>query len=165
MPLKKHKKSANNIEYITISINAMNVPENLKGLRTQFLSLHHFRPNDAKQILQNAIDTQSTIAIFEAQERNLKSIIFMLFSPINVLLMTPFIKPFKIGRVIFTYLIPILPLLVLWDGLVSVLRTYSPKELDVLINDLENCEGYTWEIDRIKSGPSKIIYLLGYPNN
>ena len=37
------------------SIDAKDVDPKLKGLRTQFLSLHHFKPEDAKQILQNAV--------------------------------------------------------------------------------------------------------------
>lgn len=156
------KTTASNIDYISNSIDALNVPKNLKGLRTQFLSLHHFKPNDAQKILQNAVDSKNAIAIFEAQERNLKSIIFMLLSPINVLLFTPLIKPFKFGRIIFTYLIPIIPLLICWDGVVSVLRTYSIKELNGLVSNLNNKEDYIWKIDKVKSGPSMINYLLGY---
>lgn len=106
-------------EFITTSIDARQVPESLEGFRTQFLSLHHFKPNDAKQILQNAVDSQSPIAVFEAQERSIPSVLAMLFFPISVLLSTPFIRLFGIGRLVFTYLIPVVPLFVLWDGLVS----------------------------------------------
>ncbi|MEJ2114071.1 MAG: hypothetical protein P8X62_10425 [Flavobacteriaceae bacterium] len=151
-----------NIDYISTPINALNVPKSLKGLRTQFLSLHHFKPNQAAQILQNALDSNSAIAIFEAQERTLKSLIFMLLSPINVLLLTPFIRPFKFGRILFTYLIPIIPILVCWDGIVSVLRTYTLKELNQMIRELNNYEDYIWKIDKIKSGPSMVTYLLAY---
>ena len=98
------KKQAENFEYIESPIDARNVPNELKGLRTQFLSLHHFKPKDAKQIFQNAIDSKSSIAIFEAQERSLPSLLAMVFSPLTVLFTTPFIRPFKIGRIIFTYL-------------------------------------------------------------
>ncbi len=155
------KQQANNFDYIKTPVNARNVPKNLIGLRTQFLSFHHFKPNDARQILQNAVDTHSAIAIFEAQERSLPSIIAMIFSPISVLLTTPFIRPFKIGRIIFTYLIPIVPLLVLWDGIVSSLRTYSVEEMNELIDSLNNKETFNWEVGKVKSGPGKILYLLG----
>lgn len=131
------------------------------GLRTQFLSFHHFKPKDAQQILQNAIDTNSSIAIFEGQERSVPSIIAMILSPISVLLTTPFIRPFKIGRIIFTYLIPIVPILVLWDGVVSSLRTYSVKEMNELISKLNNKENFSWEVGKVKSGPAKILYLVG----
>lgn len=137
------------------------IPIVKKGLRTQFLSLHHFRPNDAKLILQNAVDTNSSIAIFEAQERSLPSILAMLFSPVSVLLTTPFIRPFKLGRIIFTYLIPVVPLFVLWDGVVSSFRTYSVKEMNDLVSKLKEAENYEWEINKVKSGPGIILYLLG----
>ncbi len=155
------KKIADNFEYVEKSVDARNVPTELKGLRTQFLSLHHFRPDDAKQILQNAIYSNSSIAIFEAQERSVPSILAMLFSPITVLLTTPFIRPFKLGRIIFTYLVPIVPLFVLWDGVVSSLRTYSVKEMNELVSKLNGTENYNWEIGKVKSGPSVILYLLG----
>ncbi|TXN34286.1 hypothetical protein FVB32_17315 [Flagellimonas hymeniacidonis] len=159
------KKQADNFEFITASIDARKVPESLKGLRTQFLSLHHFKPNDARQILQNAVDSNSAIGIFEAQERSIPSILAMLFSPISVLFTAPFIRPFKFGRLIFTYLIPIVPLFVLWDGVVSSLRTYSVEEMRGLVNSLENGETYNWEIDKVKSGPGVILYLLGIKKN
>ena len=130
-------------------------------MRTLFLSFHHFNPDNAKQILQNAIDTNSAIAIFEAQERSIPSNIAMIFSPLSLLLTTPFIRPFKIGRIIFTYFIPIVPIFVLWDGLVSSLRTYSVKEMNELVKNLEGTENYNWEIDKVKSGPSIVLYLLG----
>jgi hypothetical protein len=85
----------------------------------------------------------------------------MIFSPLSVLLTTPFIRPFKIGRIIFTYLIPIVPLFVLWDGIVSSLRTYSVEEMKDLVKDLHNSETYNWQIHRVKSGPGVILYLLG----
>lgn len=160
---KYTKDQADNVDYIEKPVDARNVPIELKGLRTQFLSLHHFKPNDAKQILQNAINSSSSIAIFEAQERSFPSILAMLFSPLSVLFTTPFIRPFKIGRIIFTYLIPIVPLFVLWDGVVSSLRTYSVKEMNELVANLNGMENYDWEINKVKAGPGVVLYLLGTP--
>ncbi len=147
------------------SVNALHVPKELKGLRTQFLSLHHFRPDDAQQIFQNAVDSNSPIAIFEAQKRSVGDFIKFFFSPINVLLTTPFIRPFSIGRIVFTYLIPIVPIFVWWDGLVSVLRTYSDKEIYGLIANLKNGDSFNWEVSFVKNGAVKIYYVLGVPKN
>lgn len=155
------KSKADNIDYLEQSVDAKHVPENLEGLRTLFLSFHHFKPADAKLILQNAIDTNKPIAIFEGQERSLPSILAMIFSPITVLITTPFIRPFKLGRIIFTYLIPLVPLFVLWDGVVSSLRTYSVEEMKELVNDLDGKEKFDWNIGRLKSGPGMILFLIG----
>ena len=158
---KYHQKLADNFEYESNRVDARNVPSRLKGLRTLFLTFHHFKPNEAKQILQNAIDSKSSIAVFEGQERSFASLLAMIFSPVTVLLTTPFIRPFKLGRIIFTYLIPIVPLFVLWDGVVSSLRTYSVKEMNELISDLNVTKDYSWNVGKVKSGPSKILYLIG----
>jgi len=158
------KKQTDNISYIQDSVDARDAPKALIGLRTQFLSFHHFTPEDAIRILQNAVDTKSGIAIFEAQERRLPSIIAMFFSPLTVLLTTPFIRPFKIWRLVFTYLIPVVPLFVWWDGLVSSLRTYSVKEMQSLINQVKDHQNFIWEVGKLKSGPGVILYLVGTKN-
>jgi hypothetical protein len=158
---KNTVKQSPHFEYIEASVNALNVPLHLKGLRTQFLSFHHFKPAQALSILQNAITSKSPIAIFEIQERSLPSILSMIFSPIAVLIVTPMIRPFKWGRILFTYLIPLCPLFVLWDGIVSSLRTYSINEMNELINRLHNKDSYEWQTGKIKSEPGVIIYLLG----
>jgi len=150
-------------EFIKKPVDAMAVPASLKGLRTQFLSLHHFKPEQAKAILQNAIDQQQPIAIFEGQQRNLKSMIPMLLSPLSVLLATPFIRPFKIDRILFTYLIPLLPLFILWDGIISVLRTYTVAELNQMILELKNQDQFNWEVGVAKGKPIDIGYLLATP--
>lgn len=160
---EKTKNQAENFEFLTDAIDARRVPEALKGLRTQFLSFHHFKPDDALKILQNAVDSKSPIAIFEAQERSLQSILAMLLSPLSVLFTTPFIKPFKIGRLFFTYLIPIVPIFVLWDGVISSLRTYSVDEMNHLIEQVNGKENFLWKTGKVKSGPGKILYLIAIP--
>ncbi len=145
------------------SVDAMNVPSDLKGLRTQFLSLHHFREEDAVRILQNAVDSNAPIALFESQERNVKSVVAMILSPLNVLLITPFIRPFSIGRIIFTYIIPLVPLFVMLDGILSALRTYTVPEMNELVSRVNGHENYDWNIGKVKSGPATILHLIGTP--
>jgi hypothetical protein len=164
LPAFERTKSKNPdvFDYVSESVDARAVPTNLKGLRTQFLSLHHFKPDQAKAILQNAIDCNQPIGIFEGQQRSLLSLIPMIFSPITLWLTTPFIRPFRIGRILFTYLIPILPLVVFWDGIVSVLRTYTSTELVEMIHELKNHDRFTWQVDIAKGKPN-IGYLIGTP--
>ena len=154
-----------NFEFVEESVDACNTPQNLKGLRTQFLSFHHFSPQKAVRILQNAVDSNCPIAIFEAQERSVVSIIAMLLAPLNVLISTPFIRPFSLGRMVFTYLIPIVPIIVLWDGIVSALRTYSVDEMKDLTVEADISDKYEWEIGRIEQRGLPVLYLLGYSKN
>lgn len=161
-----HVKEINPLfEYITESVDAKNVPTHLSGFRTQFLSFHHFKPNDATQILQNSVNTSQPIGIFEIQDRSLPSILAMLLSPISVLLTAPFITPFRFGRIVFTYLIPILPVVVLWDGIVSSLRTYSVSELRSLVENVKNQDTFHWKIEKKRSKKGFVIYLIGIPKS
>lgn len=158
---ERTQKLSPDFEFIETPVDARNVPSHLIGLRTQFLSLHHFKPEDAQKILQNAVDSGSPIAIFEAQERSLTSFIGMFISPITLWLTTPFIRPFQLGRIIFTYLIPLVPLFVWWDGMVSVLRTYSVKEMHALVQNIKNKDDFDWKIGRVKGNPGVNLYLIG----
>lgn len=47
---EKLKEENDNIDFIYEPVDARDVPSQLKGLRTRFLSFHHFNPGDAKDI-------------------------------------------------------------------------------------------------------------------
>lgn len=151
------------ISFAIERVDAREVPEHFSGVRTMFLSFHHFRPGDAQRILENAVKSGQPIFIAEGQERSLPSILAMLFSPVSVLLTTPLIRPFRWGRLIFTYLIPVVPLFVLWDGVISCLRTYSIKEMKEMIDQVPNKDTFRWETGRMRSGPAAVLYLSGRP--
>ncbi len=158
------KQTNGQIEFVETPVDATNVPTHLTGLRLQLLSFHHFEPQIAQQILKNAVDANASIIILEAHERKWANMLSMLFSPLMVLLFTPFIKPFKLSRMLFTYLIPIIPLFVLWDGMVSILRTYTIEELNQM-SALIDQGAYVWEIGKVpENGVIGILYLLGYPH-
>ena len=146
------------------SVNAMDMPQHLHGkFRTLFGSFHHFRPADARKILQNAVNSKSPIAIFEPVGRDVMSFVSMLFVILNVLLLTPFIRPVRWQVLPFIYILPLIPLYIMWDGIASIFRTYSKAELNGLISDLDNTTSYNWELGEKKSGPMRIYYLLGTP--
>ena len=130
-----------------------------------FLSFHHFKPEDALKILQNVVDSRQAILIAEGQDRSIPSLVSMFFSPLTVLLITPFIRPFRWTRLLFTYLIPLVPIFVWWDGIVSALRTYSVEEMKELVSKVNGHEQFEWKVERIKSGPSHLLYLSAYPKN
>jgi len=142
-------------------VNVMEMPPHLQGkFTTLFGAFHHFRPDDARKILQNAVDTQSPIAIFEPVGRNAISWFSMLFVMLNVLLFTPFIRPLRWKVLPFIYLLPLVPLYVLWDGIASILRTYSEKEMKELVASLRHSDAFEWEIGKT-AGALPVQYLLG----
>jgi len=156
------------IEYLASSVDAMCVPAHLKGMRTMFEGFHHFKPEQARLILQDASEKGVAIGIFEASLKPPQGPLIFLLSPLMTLLgylfATPFIQPRTWSRFLWTYLLPIVPLATCWDGLVSFLRVYSEKEFWELVEPLHR-EGYTWEIGQASTGTPLFVftYLLGYP--
>jgi hypothetical protein len=154
--------SENSITFYPGPVDAMNVPRELKGLRTMFTSFHHFSPEAARAILQDAVDAGEGIGIFEIPRRAPSTIgltfafVFMLF------VCTPWIRPFRWSRLLWTYLVPILPLVLLFDGVVSCLRTYRPQEMREMVEQLRASE-YQWEAGEHSNGGAPITYLIGYP--
>lgn len=149
-------------DYVSKSVDACELPTGLnKKFRTMFGSFHHFRPTDARRILQNAVDHGAPIAIFEPVGRNFASWFSMIFVPLNVLILTPFIRPIRWSVLPFIYIVPLIQLYIMWDGIASILRTYSEKELREMVNSLEKSDTYEWEIGKIQEGPSPVYYLLG----
>jgi hypothetical protein len=152
------------VTYETDPVDATDVPQHLTGFRTLFTSFHHFRPAEAREILADAQHKGEGIGVFEFTERTwwLWTLPVLLI-PAFVWLCTPFIRPFTWRRLVWTYVLPAVPLLAFWDGAVSNLRTYSPRELHDLVEPLDD-GSYRWEIGRLPSiGLSRVTYLVGWP--
>jgi len=144
-------------------VDAADVPGDLTGFRTLFTSFHHFDSGQARRVLADAQRSGEGIAVFEFTERNLLLwTIPILLIPLVVFVCTPFIRPFSWDRLLWTYLLPVVPLVAMWDGLVSNLRSYSPAELEALTGD----DSYEWRAGRVRSlGLSRVTYLVGWPND
>jgi hypothetical protein len=153
------------ISFSETSVDAANVPSSLKGFRTIFSGFHHFDEPFAKSVLKNAVDAKEGIGIFDGGNKNIFVALFitLIFHPIIFFLFTPFFKPFRLSRLIFTYLIPIIPFCTMWDGFVSIQRLYQPEELLKLANEVDN-KNYVWKTGKLKNklGMS-VTYLVGYP--
>jgi hypothetical protein len=143
-------------------IDATKLPADLEVARVVYSSFHHFSPMDARAILESAVDAGESIAVFEGTERSFRGIASCLFIPLLVLVMTPFTRPVRMLSIVFTYLVPLLPLFMFWDGTVSSLRSYTQSEMQALTKDLST---FQWEIG-VLSGPhlEHVAYLLGMPN-
>jgi hypothetical protein len=154
--------SDRHIHYYPESVDAINVPRTLKGLRTMFTSFHHFSPEDARAILQNAVDAGEGVGIFEITKRTPSTIALMLAGVLLMFVHTPRIRPFRWSRLLWTYLIPIIPLVLIFDGVVSCLRTYRPQELREIVEKLTTSR-YKWQIGELAGKRAPVTYLIGYP--
>lgn len=150
------------LSWLVEPVDATRVSSRIGGVRTMFSAFHHFRPDAAKAILKDAFEHRSTICIFESGSRTLLAAAMMVGVPVAVLALMPFVRPFRFAYLMFTYLIPLMPLIVLWDGMVSLLRIYSVEQMKELTKDLR-APDYAWEIGQIhlRGIPGGLPYLIG----
>ena len=170
--LYPNPKSASHprIAWLAEPVDATRVSAKLAGARTMFSAFHHFRPDAARTILKDAFDHRRAICIFESGPGfklgpgMLLVAAMVVLVPVNVLALMPFARPFRWAYLLFTYLLPLMPLIVLWDAIVSNLRIYSPEHMKELTEDVQS-PGYAWEIGRIRLRgiPGGLPYLIGRP--
>lgn len=153
------------IIFIPDPVDATAVPPTLGGLRTLFTAFHHFPPAEAQAILQSAVDAGEGIAVFEQTRRHPLALLVMLVLPPLALLLTPFLRPWRVSRFFWTYGIPAIPLVLGIDGVVSCLRSYTPGEMLALAKGLHG-PAYTWRAGQVRSpvSPVGVTYLVGVPD-
>jgi len=153
--------SGNRIVFRRDSIDAMEVPGDLAGVRTIFTSFHHFPPSEAAALLRDAAAARQPIGIFEVTRRSPSAIALMFPWALMAAFYTPMIRPFRWSRLLWTYLLPVIPLVLLFDGIVSCLRSYRPEELLEIARESGQSE-YGWTTGELSGAlGTRITYLLG----
>jgi hypothetical protein len=161
---KRAHRDSPDLQYHRTPVDALRVPRGLCGFRTLFTSFHHFPPQRAHEILRDAVANRRGIGVFEIPGRRPLTLLLLPLVLIGDILVVPFVRPWPLARHIWRWIIPIVPLVLLFDGIVSCLRAYSPRELRELTNDLGD-SGYCWRIGCVKRAFWRlpITFLIGYP--
>ena len=161
------------IKYQAQSLDATQLANTPEGLKTMIASFHHMPPVQAKSILKSAQDNKQVILIYELAENNIPTILWWLLLPLSLvilfimcLFMTPFARPMTWQQIVFTYLIPIIPICYAWDGQASLVRTYTFSDLEKILAEIK-MEGYHWDMKIAKNAKGKKAgyYLFGYSNS
>lgn len=161
----KYQKDPN-IRYLEIPVDAAKVPEKLNGIRTMVCSFHHMEPKQARAILQDAFNKNNPICIYEISDNSFPKWLWWIaipFAAITSLFVTPKVRPFTWQQFVFTYIIPIIPLCIAWDGAVSNARTYTLEDMDELLQGLQK-QTYRWKKNKLKGKGGNKLYLIGLPN-
>jgi hypothetical protein len=160
------------IRYRTEPVDAMAGGGDIVGVRTMSGALHHFPPDAVRQLLAGVVARKAPLAFFDVAAspgiRKMPVVLAPLAMLFNMtllffgsLFLVPLARPFRLSRLLFTYLLPAIPVLVAWDGTVSALRAYTPEELLELARSVPGGDGYTWG-----SGVSgSALYLTGVPRD
>lgn len=152
------------LTYPEAPVDATTVPRGLEGFRTLFNAFHQFPPDEARRILADAVAARRGIAVVETLSRSPLDVINSLALPLIVPVLALLARPFSWSRVLFTFVVPVLPFAVAFDAVVSCLRTYDRVELEALVDSLGDV-GYDWSFGSawMIPGIARAHWLVGVP--
>ena len=159
------RRTGGAIRGLPTPVDALGVPAGLPGFRVVFSAFHHFAPPQAAALLRDAVAGGVGVGVFEGAAKSWLEIgLALTVLPVAQLLLTPFFRPFRVSRLVFTYLLPVIPLATMWDGTVSILRMYPPAQLLALAALADPAGRYHWQTGQLRRwwGP-RVTYLIGVP--
>ena len=128
--LRRAKEKYPHFDYIPESVNALDLSLDKNSSCLMFSAFHHFKPEDAARLIRSCLINDSDLIIFEFTSRKK----FLHYATMMITMPLLMLVPFHTKnpgwlKSIFTLLIPIIPIMVNFDGFISNLRTYTETEL------------------------------------
>ncbi len=153
-----------NITYCPDPVNMETTLPPGNGLISMFNCFHHFSDPTKIEIIQRAKEAKRPLFIVEILQPTSRHFISVLFSTtIGHWLTVPFMKPFSLQRLLFTYIIPLHTITICVDGIISVFKSKSPGFYSRLCNQLSSDE-YQLRLIQTKGISGAILILQGAPN-
>ncbi len=139
------KQLPGQVSPVEVPVDALGVDSGLDhDSRTIINAFHHFPPELARGILADTVKQRKSIFIYEGFTRNPYGLVPMGPFLLASLLTNPILAgSHRLIKALFTYLIPLIPLISMWDGLVSTMRVYNQPELLAMAEPL--ADDYVWE--------------------
>lgn len=168
--IRAEAKGAGRVRYLDAPVDAMQPASLPAGVVTMSGALHHFDPASVQSLLGGLVAQRRSLAFFDlAAAPALRRLPLPAAVPAMVVnacvlalasvLLLPLVWPFRLSSWLLTLPIPLLPLLVGFDGTVSAVRAYLPKELLALAKAVPGGDTYEW-----RAGVAgKALYLTGWP--
>lgn len=126
----QRKFGENQLGYIAKPISALEASVEPSALYSICSTLHHFREEDVRRMLDTILQQARGLFILEPLQRDWLHFAMVFLSGPFPYLLAPFSADnWSWRKFMITTVIPIAPLMVAFDGCVSVLRSYNPNEL------------------------------------
>ncbi|WNG38927.1 hypothetical protein F0U61_38610 [Archangium violaceum] len=163
---ERERESGGRLGFHPDSVDVLDVPEHMEGLRLIVNAVHHFEAPQVRGILADAVSKRQPIVFMEPVQRDLLSIVrFCAAAPLlSLYFSVGGIRPLSPRRTLLGAVVPLGSLCFFFDGIVSHLRAYHTGEWEALIREVDGHERFTWET-RILPGfmGSKLTMLTGLP--
>ena len=123
---------------------------------TMFNSFHHFTKKEQLIIVERIGSSGATAFIVEVLEPSVFCFLKIAFATtVGCIVLTPFIQPFSLKRLFFTYIVPINLFTIAFDGIVSVLKSSTVEQYQALFAKHKS----SMKIFRLQNGWTPLIVL------
>ncbi|KAI1422565.1 hypothetical protein F5Y12DRAFT_611192 [Xylaria sp. FL1777] len=165
---EKAARASPHLTYVSTPVNAAAAPPELilrnkaggKGVFRLFnLAFHHFDDELARAILKNTVETSDGFGIFELQSRTFSSFVSCMLFGFFILLIAPLLYWWSPQILFFVYAVPIVPFVLVFDGLISSLRTRTASEVEVLLRTCGAVDTVDWTVH---SGSETFLWPCGH---
>lgn len=106
-----------------------------KIFRTFHLAFHHLPDPLASAVLHDTLTTSHGLAIVELQDRSARSLLAVVLLGLGVLFFAPYYawRWRSPGTLFWSWVVPVLPFVLVWDGWMSGVRTRTPDEIEAMM--------------------------------
>jgi len=125
------------LAYCEKSVDASNPPEELRHPGIFINSFHHLDADQIAAIVRPSLRSGNGLLILEYVRPTPLALLSMPIGVLMILLTLPWVVKRRDLPLLFvlTYLIPVFPLMFLWDGVSSCLRAYTGPDLKRILAD------------------------------
>jgi hypothetical protein len=159
-------QSGGRLGFVEESVDALDVPARLSGLRLVINAVHHFHASQVRGLLADAIAHRQPIVFLEPVRRDMLSLLrFSVVAPAFCLLSSlGGIRPASMRRLLLGAVLPVATFCFIFDGIISHLRAWKLEELREFIGQAEGHESYDWDVRELKGVlGSRLTFLAGTP--
>ena len=151
------------VAYLKLEVDVLQLKPEQNICYTMYNAFHHFTDMEKQGLVQKMQATGAPFIIAEVLEPGLLTMLKIILTTTAVQLLTaPFVRPFSLLRLLFTYIIPVNVFTVTYDGIISVLKSRSVKQYQILLQEMGN-EIYKITVHRYAGWKGAVICIKGHP--
>ena len=134
-------------------------------LYTMYNAFHHFSVEHQQDILQKMAANKTPFLFAELLEPGFINISKIFFTTtLGQIFTAPFVQPFSLSRLFFTYIVPVNLFTITYDGIISVIKSKTAKQYKILVENIST-PNYTITVNKVNNIKGNVIYIKGEPSN